>query len=119
MPIDIHAHGVSKHSKLITFKTDANRTKVSVSAGIPCNDLTGVLSYGGTISNTRFGVPCQKWSEQSPHEHEFTEDRMFPGDGSVSGADNYCRDPDHEGVPWCYTTQHWTRWDFCDVPICK
>ena len=85
--------------------------------GIPCiSDLT--LTYNGKVSVTRSGNTCQKWADQYPHEHRFTEDSMYP-DGSVSGAVNYCRDPDGEGMPWCYTIQPGTRYEYCDIPICK
>ncbi len=50
--------------------------------------------------------------------HDENEDHKFPGDGSVSAAENYCRNPDGEPTLWCYTTDNETRWDYCDVPNC-
>ena len=31
---------------------------------------------------------------------------------------NYCRNPDNERMPWCYTTDADTRWEYCKVPSC-
>lgn len=37
----------------------------------------------------------------------------------VRGLDNnYCRNPDNERMPWCYTTDPETRWEYCRVPRC-
>ncbi len=37
----------------------------------------------------------------------------------VRGLDNnYCRNPDNERMPWCYTTDSETRWEYCKVPSC-
>ena len=64
------------------------------------------------------GKTCQAWSSQSPHEHTYNADGMFP-DESVTSASNFCRNPngDHVGL-WCYTTDNETRWEDCYVPTC-
>ena len=62
---------------------------------------------------------CQAWSAQSPQSHSNNKDELFPKDGSVAAAENYCRDPDGKGKPWCYTTDPATPWQYCDVPTCK
>lgn len=31
---------------------------------------------------------------------------------------NYCRNPDNERMPWCYTTDNETRWEYCKVTTC-
>lgn len=37
----------------------------------------------------------------------------------VRGLDNnYCRNPDNERRPWCYTTDPDTRWEYCNVTRC-
>lgn len=36
-----------------------------------------------------------------------------------SGLDNnYCRNPNNELMPWCYTTDPGKRWEYCNVPRC-
>lgn len=74
--------------------------------------------YDGKKILTEHGRQCQEWAKQTPHEHENNKAELFPLDGSVDAAENYCRDPDGEGKPWCYTTDAQVRWEFCDIPIC-
>ena len=32
---------------------------------------------------------------------------------------NYCRNPDGEAQPWCYTVDPNSRWEFCSIPLCS
>uniref|UniRef100_A0A671N5I1 Plasminogen-like n=1 Tax=Sinocyclocheilus anshuiensis TaxID=1608454 RepID=A0A671N5I1_9TELE len=71
-------------------------------------------SYRGTIAVTVSGKTCQEWSSQSPHKHSRT-----PENYPCKGLDeNYCRNPDNERSPWCYTTDPETHWEYCSVPSC-
>ena len=71
--------------------------------------------YTGHVAVTSSGLTCQAWASQTPHVHDINnQDSDFPDD-TVAAASNYCRDPDGEGVPWCYTTDGGTRWEHCDV----
>ena len=37
----------------------------------------------------------------------------------LSGLEkNFCRNPDKEKRPWCYTTDPKKRWEYCSVPKC-
>jgi len=71
-------------------------------------------SYVGTISRTKYGKTCQAWSSQSPHRHTLVA-ADFP---SGRFPNNYCRNPDGEPGPWCYTTDSGARWQLCDVSRC-
>ena len=73
--------------------------------------------YMGTLNTTDSGKTCQAWSSNSPHIPATYQDTQFP-DGSRAAALNYCRNPDSEPSPWCYTTDPNTRWEYCDVPFC-
>ena len=64
------------------------------------------LYYMGITNTTVSGRPCQMWSSQTPHSH------------TMSGEANYCRNPDKEPKPWCYTTDPDVRYEFCDIPSC-
>ena len=75
--------------------------------------------YYGTLAHTVSGKICQPWASQSPHPHLYTSDAMFPHDTSVVLANNYCRDPDFNYRPWCYTMDPWTQWEDCEIPICR
>ncbi|XP_077987234.1 uncharacterized protein LOC144441598 [Glandiceps talaboti] len=72
--------------------------------------------YRGTVSVTETGKTCQYWTDQSPHEHDYTEQR-FPNGGL--GDHNYCRNPgkgqDNPTV-WCYTIYQYKRWENCIIP---
>ncbi|XP_070544098.1 uncharacterized protein [Ptychodera flava] len=68
--------------------------------------------YRGTVSTTVSGLTCQKWTVQYPHAHSRTPD-LFLNAGL--GNHNYCRNPDQEPSPWCYTTSPHIRWEYCDV----
>ncbi|XP_061097463.1 plasminogen-like [Conger conger] len=71
-------------------------------------------AYRGTISETESGKTCQVWASQDPHKHSRTPEN-YPCKGLKS---NYCRNPDNERMPWCYTTDPGTRWEYCKVPTC-
>nr|XP_034318465.1 plasminogen-like [Crassostrea gigas] len=72
------------------------------------NDPKG-KKYFGTINVTKTGIPCQRWDSQTPHKHQFDE---------LADHENYCRNPDEDNGPWCYTTNDTQRYDFCPVPHC-
>ncbi|CAC5423647.1 PLG [Mytilus coruscus] len=65
--------------------------------------------YIGKMSTTESGRTCQAWNKQTPHRHSKS---------NVGDAKNYCRNPDNEPRPWCYTTDSRKRWEFCRIPIC-
>ena len=69
-------------------------------------------TYRGTISKTKTGFTCQKWTSQTPNEHNRTPEN-FPGQGL--GDHNYCRNPDGEVKgAWCYVDDvQGPRWDYC------
>ncbi|KAK9531254.1 hypothetical protein VZT92_010689 [Zoarces viviparus] len=71
-------------------------------------------AYRGTIAVTESGKSCQSWSAQTPQKHSRSPDN-YPCKGLDS---NYCRNPDNERMPWCYTTDPETRWEYCKVPSC-
>ncbi|XP_052025692.1 plasminogen [Apodemus sylvaticus] len=72
-------------------------------------------NYRGTVSVTVSGKTCQRWSEQTPHRHNRTPEN-FP---CKNLEENYCRNPDGETAPWCYTTDSLTRWEYCEIPSCE
>uniref|UniRef100_A0A3Q2ZJN8 Kringle domain-containing protein n=1 Tax=Kryptolebias marmoratus TaxID=37003 RepID=A0A3Q2ZJN8_KRYMA len=71
--------------------------------------------YRGNFSTTWSGKTCQKWSAQMPYRHDFTPEN-YPCGGL---EENYCRNPNNEMKPWCFTTDPKTPWEFCNVPICE
>ncbi|XP_037673592.1 plasminogen-like [Choloepus didactylus] len=51
----------------------------------------------------------------TPHRHEKTPEK-FPTAGLEM---NYCRNPDGDSSPWCYTTDPRVRWEFCNLKRCS
>jgi len=74
-------------------------------------------SYRGSTSTTQDGVPCQKWSSQSPNAHNYwtLDNRVNRG----VGDHNHCRNPDRDSRPWCITATPGKVWDYCDIPTCQ
>eukprot|EP00105_Crassostrea_gigas_P023839 XP_011443863.1 PREDICTED: plasminogen [Crassostrea gigas] len=67
------------------------------------------LKYNGLVNKTKSGKTCQAWGKQRPHSHSFQR---------LADQGNFCRNPDSEAAPWCYTTSSGTRWELCDIPDC-
>ncbi|CAM2111572.1 unnamed protein product [Caretta caretta] len=71
-------------------------------------------NYHGKISQTESGMECQHWDSQKPHSHGYIPSN-FP---EKNLRMNYCRNPDGEPRPWCFTTNPTKRWEFCNIPRC-
>ena len=69
---------------------------------------TSGRDYIGEINTTVDGIPCQKWSDTQPHDHDFTD----------VGYHNFCRNPDGDSAVWCHTTNPDVEWQNCSVPFC-
>jgi len=71
--------------------------------------------YRGKVAVTVNGRACQYWSDQEPYHHTKTT-MNYPGAGL--GGHNFCRNPDGEDGPWCYTLDFpGHRWELCDVGV--
>jgi len=86
-------------------------------------------SYIGRVNYTLSGIPCQKWSDDSPHEHGYFDVTWF-ADFKIDKRTitknivNYCRNPSvlsrSSAVhPWCFTTNKHIKYEYCDIPRCK
>ncbi|KAM3851556.1 plasminogen [Vipera latastei] len=71
-------------------------------------------NYRGKVSTTESGLTCQAWASQEPHAHGYIPSK-FPEKNLIS---NYCRNPDGEPRPWCFTSLLTKRWEFCNIPRC-
>ena len=83
-------------------------------SSVECKKTTKGVEYRGTISKTKSGLTCQRWDSQSPHRHSNTPERR----PSMGLEQNFCRNPDNEATPWCYTTSPSKRWEACNIPVC-
>ena len=73
-----------------------------------CKRTADGYDYQGQMNITIGNRTCQRWELDSPHAH-----------GQNGLPENYCRNPDHEPEPWCYTTDTRKRYELCDVPFCS
>uniref|UniRef100_A0A672YFE5 Plasminogen n=1 Tax=Sphaeramia orbicularis TaxID=375764 RepID=A0A672YFE5_9TELE len=71
--------------------------------------------YRGRISTTENGFTCQRWDSQKPHNHGYIPSAL----PEKYLEENYCRNPDGDPRPWCFTTSPSKRWDFCAIPRCN
>ncbi|XP_070570506.1 low-density lipoprotein receptor-related protein 2-like isoform X2 [Ptychodera flava] len=81
-----------------------------------CYTVHGGMDYRGTVNHTSRGIPCQRWSEQTPHQHNYSPELV---QDQGLGDHNYCRNPGQahgQLRPWCYTTDPDVVWQHCDVP---
>ena len=89
---------------------ESGSTSSSEQQDIGCqHHSTSGRDYKGTANTTRYGIPCQRWSDTQPHDHQFTH----------VGDHNFCRNPvgSYDEV-WCYTTDPDMEKQYCSVPFC-
>jgi len=78
---------------------------------------TGIgVHYRGDTRHTSGGRNCQNWNSDFPHPHGYHSPKY---NWAGVGDHNKCRNPDGEGKPWCYTTNLFHRWDYCEIPRCN
>ncbi|XP_034032526.1 hepatocyte growth factor [Thalassophryne amazonica] len=71
--------------------------------------------YRGTVGMTPTGLSCQHWDSQYPHNHTFIPQIYQCKDLK----ENYCRNPDGQDLPWCFTNDPRVRIMFCtNIPQC-
>ena len=75
------------------------------------------MTWNGTLFHTVTGRKCQEWAKDVPHKHRYHIDNRYP-EGSEVEAKSFCRDPDGDGAPWCYTIDPDKRWEYCGIPSC-
>lgn len=72
----------------------------STTPPIGCFDLSDAgATYEGGVATTVNGYTCNDWGLDSPHSHGFNDNA-----GNSDFPANFCRNPDGEPGPWCYTT---------------
>uniref|UniRef100_A0A8D3D1H7 Hepatocyte growth factor n=1 Tax=Scophthalmus maximus TaxID=52904 RepID=A0A8D3D1H7_SCOMX len=71
--------------------------------------------YKGTVDMMPTGLTCQRWDSQYPHNHTFFP-QAYP---CKDLRENYCRNPDGQEFPWCFTMDPRVRTMFCtNIPQC-
>lgn len=70
------------------------------------------VSTGAYLGHSAASPVC---FEDAPYTSRVCFNLLFYSRG-LEG--NYCRNPDNDIQPWCYTTDPDTKWEYCKVPIC-
>jgi len=86
-------------------------------------------SYIGDVDHTLSGIRCQRWSDNSPHKHSYSDITWFADysanpEAIITDVVNYCRNPTiltspSDAHPWCYTVNEHIEYEHCDIPRCK
>ncbi|XP_043925383.1 coagulation factor XII isoform X2 [Protopterus annectens] len=84
-----------------------------------CYEGNGNL-YRGTVKVTTSGNPCMSWDSNLLYNEIYTivnssQEALQQG----LGRHSYCRNPDNDTKPWCYTLKdNIVSWDYCAVSNC-
>jgi integrin beta 3 len=63
--------------------------------------------YAGFVHHSASGALCDAWN--GAHTPPIAL-------GSFYGSHNFCRNPDGESAPWCFTSGGRAQWETCDLP---
>ncbi|KAJ0062534.1 hypothetical protein NL108_016250 [Boleophthalmus pectinirostris] len=72
------------------------------------------LNYGGNMNITKSGRVCQRWSASYPHPIM----REFNVSEVPQLQENFCRNPNLQNEPWCFTKDPTVQKEACAVPQC-
>ncbi|XP_066517132.1 hepatocyte growth factor activator isoform X2 [Hoplias malabaricus] len=82
-----------------------------------CYKNNGV-TYRGTANTSHSGATCLPWNSDLLY-NELTVDTVYSTSLSGVGDHSFCRNPDRDSQPWCYTlTDRTISWEYCNVPRC-
>ena len=84
------------------------------SVGPWCFDYPRV--YMGRVNVTVGGLPCLHWDSLPPYtfKHLPHQPWGFAGE-DIHATENYCRNPDGDIWPWCFTGDPDVPFDFCSI----
>ena len=82
-----------------------------------CYKMDKGFDYLGEANQTIDGIPCQRWSSQTPHHHDYTDPNTY-WDDKIEDAGSFCRNPSRPATgykrwPWCFTSDPARRWAYC------
>nr|XP_006821451.1 PREDICTED: uncharacterized protein LOC102804421 [Saccoglossus kowalevskii] len=77
-----------------------------------CYTLENGNDYRGKVNVTVSGRECQSWTKNVPHKHRIKQSKS-----KGIQSHNYCRNPDNEPATWCFTTDPFVRWEYCNAGV--
>ncbi|XP_064201046.1 hepatocyte growth factor activator [Anguilla rostrata] len=90
----------------------------SLTPDVECyeNDGTG---YRGTAGVARSGARCLPWNSDLLTD-ELHVDNVEGAALLGLGEHAFCRNPDQDAMPWCYTLRDTEiSWEYCHIPKCR
>ncbi|KAG9490769.1 hypothetical protein GDO78_006219, partial [Eleutherodactylus coqui] len=76
-------------------------------------------SYRGTANVTATGTACLNW-DSDVIQHEISSYSIKHAQGHGLGSHPYCRNPDGDTQPWCFTIKNEIlTWEHCLIPSCQ
>ncbi|XP_056156165.1 hepatocyte growth factor activator [Lampris incognitus] len=89
----------------------------SFEAKTACYSSRGA-DYRGLVGTTETGARCLPWNSDLLL-NELHVGTVVAAPLRGLGDHAYCRNPDQDRKPWCYTLSHGAiSWEYCDVPAC-
>ncbi|RXN30138.1 hepatocyte growth factor activator [Labeo rohita] len=86
--------------------------------GERCYRDSGV-QYRGVANVTVSGSSCLPWNSDLLF-NELTVETVDSATRRGLGEHAYCRNPDQDKLPWCYTmTEQAVSWEYCDIEPCS
>uniref|UniRef100_A0A3Q2ZUZ0 trypsin n=1 Tax=Kryptolebias marmoratus TaxID=37003 RepID=A0A3Q2ZUZ0_KRYMA len=74
--------------------------------------------YRGVAGTAASGARCLPWSSDLLFD-ELHVGTVFPSATKGLGEHAFCRNPDGDKRPWCYTTSDSAiSWEYCNIPSC-
>nr|XP_020480063.1 hepatocyte growth factor activator isoform X1 [Monopterus albus]XP_020480064.1 hepatocyte growth factor activator isoform X1 [Monopterus albus]XP_020480065.1 hepatocyte growth factor activator isoform X1 [Monopterus albus] len=74
--------------------------------------------YRGVVGTTESGTRCLPWNSDLLHD-ELHVGTVVKSQLKGLGEHAYCRNPDGDKMPWCYTLNDGAiSWEYCDIPSC-
>lgn len=74
--------------------------------------------YRGLVGTTLSGASCLPWNSDLLYD-ELHVGTVVAAPLRGLGEHAYCRNPDKDKMPWCYTLSDGViSWEYCDVPPC-
>ncbi|XP_026209336.1 hepatocyte growth factor activator isoform X1 [Anabas testudineus] len=75
-------------------------------------------AYRGVVGTAESGARCLPWNSDLLHD-ELHVGTVVASPLKGLGEHAYCRNPDGDKMPWCYTlNDNAISWEYCDVPSC-
>ena len=74
--------------------------------------------YTGRANVTVGGLPCLRWDSLPPNTFKHLSEQPWGigfRDEDIGGFENYCRNPDGDVWPWCFTGDPDVPFDFCSI----